>query len=749
LSLANHEKLVSASYARCFAMRTALDPGWRSIGSLVKGAPRLACCLLAAYGISEYIGIARLSNDSTYQVIRYEIRGNTILDPEATSKVFVNAIGPAVSLGCICRALASLRQAYRERGWDEVTVTLPEQRLTNGIVCIEVVERASRNLLLFAATQTNPTPTTYSNRSAPPTFEIRRFEVTGDTLLGPREIERVLNPATGRPVTLEEVRQAAASLQRAYRERGYVTVAVTVPSQRLTNATVRLAVTEGKLASIQVVGNRYFGSNNIARALPSLRTNTLLNSQVLQRELDLANQNRDRQIYPIIGPGPDPGTSALALRVKDRLPLHANLEMDNYSTPGTPDLRVNFAVQYNDLWQYEHQFGLTYSFSPQQLKSAGDLPDFGFNQPLISSYSAFYRIPIRGNGTVSDQIANSTAFGYQEATHQFRLPPAQAQSEWVIYASASSSDTGVKWSAPAVVSQNSLLSIVSQDSGENLTANQNVGSQFRFPLVSRDHSSWSAFAGADYKRSALTRLNTNNFFLTAITTNIFGAETNRSVASTAQPAVNQAVVYFPLNAGLEFAETDTSGSAAMNAGLSGNLAGGSADCAGMAYSKQAKVLFAKAILGARRDQELPGGMALLARANGQAATGALINSEQLAIGGINSARGYYEGDEYGDAGWCGSLELRSPYFATRVAALRRSVPAWVRASVFTDFGQRFLLEPAVDNTSARRLWGAGFGLSANINNHVDARMVIAWPLLQSANSLPGDVRAYFTIGCQF
>ena len=48
-----------------------------------------------------------------------------------------------------------------------------------------------------------------------------------------------------------------------------------------------------------------------------------INSHVFQRELDLANANRDRQVYPVIGPGLEPGTSELTLKVKDRFPLHA------------------------------------------------------------------------------------------------------------------------------------------------------------------------------------------------------------------------------------------------------------------------------------------------------------------------------------------------------------------------------------------------------------------------------------------
>src|SRR6202012_365318 len=121
-------------------------------------------------------------------------------------------------------------------------------------------------------------------------------------------------------------------LQKAYHDRGYVTIAVGLPQQKLTNATVKIQVTEGWLESIDVKGNRYFSSNNVMRALPSLHTNILLNGNVLQAELNRANINQDRQIYPFICPGPDPGSSALTLNVKDQLPLHGKLDLNNQAT---------------------------------------------------------------------------------------------------------------------------------------------------------------------------------------------------------------------------------------------------------------------------------------------------------------------------------------------------------------------------------------------------------------------------------
>ena len=194
---------------------------------------------------------------------------------------------------------------------------------------------------------------------------------------------------------------------------------------------------------------------------------------------------------------------------------------------------------------------------------------------------------------------------------------------------------------------------------------------------------------------------------------------------------------------------DKSGLTSLGFGLSGNFLGSTGDFQKIAYNTNAQGSYLKATFSASRDQKLPAGCSLYSRANAQAASGALIGNEQFALGGMNSVRGYYEGDQYGDSGWSSSLELRSPYFATHVAGLTQSVATWVRACLFTDFGQRFLMESNAGVNSDLWLWGAGFGLSANMNNYLETRVVVAWPLLDSVNTARGEPHAYFTIGGQF
>lgn len=684
-----------------------------------------------------------------YDVRHFIVRGNTTLPVEKIDEILGAAAGPVVSLEQLQKALAQLQTAYRERGLDLATVTLPQQLLTDGAVTVHINEGLTPLATGKASPSAESTPSPTAAAPAGPVFEVKRYEVAGNTLLRPETIDQVLTNATGPVVTLPQIQKALGELQLAYRERGFATVSVSLPQQQLANGVVKVQVTEGALVDIQVVGNRHFTSNNVMQALPSLRTNQLLNSRVFQRELDIANQNRDRQIYPTIGPGPEPGTSALTLRVKDRLPLHGRIDVNNHSTPGTPEWRVNASAQYNNLWQRDHQMGLSYGFTPEAFKSGGLVSDFLLNRPLIANYGGYYRLPFGTAESVAEQINSSAAFGYDEATRQFRLPPAGARPDLSFFASGSSSDTGVQLSRASVVSQTPLLTIVSQDSGQNLTVNESAGSRLSVPLVLSDTKRWSFSGGPDWKRYSLESFNTNNFIITTVVTNAQGSQTIESRVASPQPARRNEVNYLPLSIGADYSQSDKQGTFAANFGLSGNFLGGADDFAAAAYSADAKATYGKASLSLTRDQKVFTDWSLLLRASGQAASGPLISNEQFALGGLNSVRGYFEGDQYGDAGWFGSAELRTPFLATRLPAWANTVPVWLRASVFMDYGQRFLMDSPAGGKSLLPLWGTGVGVSANINNHVDLRITVGWPLLDSPNKDAGEPRAYFSIGGQF
>ena len=467
-------------------------------------------------------------------------------------------------------------------------------------------------------------------------------------------------------------------------------------------------------------------------------------------EVEYASEFRYRN--PVIGPGPDPGTSALQLKVKDRFPMHVHLELNNQSTPGTPELRLNAAVQYNNLWDLEHQAGLQYSFSPEKQKLQDIYSSNPFDSPLIANYSGYYRMPLGGLPSVQEEInANPSSFGYSEVTHQFRLPPAAGHADLTFYASRATADTGIQYGPLALVSSTTNITVTTQTSGENFTLNENLGTRLSLPLpeIAGVRSTFSV--GVDFKRYRLTSFNTNNFYEsieTSISPPVFVNSTN----SPGNPTRFASVDYLPFNVGLDTAIPDKLGMTFFNANVSFNVLhalSGNSDFANAAYTTNARSHYVTVNMGVSREQKIFKDWSILFRANGQWAAGPLISNEQFAMGGTMGVRGYREGEVYGDSGWRVTVEPRTPLF--NLHAVNRggtAVPFLLRGSVFVDYSQ-IAAEPEAGFNHVLRFCGAGFGVTGQIENHLDARFTVAWPLLGVNAITPGATRVYFGLGLQF
>ena len=588
------------------------------------------------------------------------------------------------------------------------------------------------------AAETNAPPATNA-----PGFEVRGYAIEGNTLLEPKVLHEILDKRTGPSVTFDDIRAGLAEMQMAFRQRGYVTVSVGLPQQRLTNGIVKIHVTEGRLAEITLAHNHFFSSNNIMAELPSLQSNTLLNNLVLQQELDHANENRDRQIYPEIVPGPEPGTSSLRLNIKDRIPLHARLEVDNYSTPGTPEFRVNNSIQYNNLWQLNHQIGLQYSFSPESYKSGNE--SF-YDLPSIANYSAFYRLPIASlDEEMPERSVDVGDFGYDEVSKRFRPPPLSGNPEVVVYASRSDSDTGLDLVSDSILNNvvsNSTLIIEKKLFQQTISVNEDVGFRFSAPLPDFDDVSSTFTAGLDHKG-----FRSRSLQLTVLLASING-----------QPAVNlpstnrtsDEVNYLPFAVGWSGSRSDKWGNTSFNVNSSFNfasLAHNQNDFRTVAGSPHATGNYFISTAGASREQKLFDNIGLRVSADGQWANQPLINNEQFGLGGNAGVRGYRDGQEYGDTGWRVLVEPHTQL--SNIGMLAGNVPVYARFSLFTDYGAVYHIDPTAGTPGSIPLWGAGFSFSGTMGEHADFRLTFGMPLLSAPGIRAYDRRIAFFFAMQF
>jgi hemolysin activation/secretion protein len=672
----------------------------------------------------------------------YRIEGNTVLSPEEFG-MLSNYTGK-VDFARVREGLDKLQFHYRDLGFSNVIVTLPEQKFTNGLVRIKIagIGADTESDLADAITNLFTAP-----ESRKPTIEVRGYRIEGNTALPVEEFSFLTN-YTGE-VSFVRIREGLGKLQLRYRELGFPTISVTLPQQKLTNGIVRVKVIEGKISDIVVTGNGYYSAENIRRALPSLTTNILINTKWFQPELDRANLNQDRQIYPVIAPGLEPGTTELTLKVKDQLPLHGHMAINDYSTPNTPLLRLDTALQYDNLWQRDHQVGIDYNFSPQEMKSG----NYNFyDEPMVASYSGYYRLPLGfGQGLRENYDNLPVTFGYDEATHRFNLPPATGNPDLIFYASRANSDTPVLYGPLKTIFTNSLAEISQQSAQHTPTINDDAGTRLTMPLRDFLGIKSSVQLGFDYKSYQAETYSTNLTYFKLYAIDSFGNRVLVTNQTIRLPSNSQkSLFYLPLSLRWTGTRPDKTGSTSFSVGENfflQALASARSDFQAAAGSPQAGGNYTTINAGLVRLQNLPGNWSALFNANGQWASEPLISNEQFALGGLSGVRGYQAGESYGDTGWRTQFDLRAPpvnvgYFPTQDG----EVPAYLRCSVFMDYGEAYRLDSTL---AAIRQWGTGAGFYLTAGSHFDARLTLAYALLATPTTPAGGIQAYFSVGYQF
>ncbi len=194
---------------------------------------------------------------------------------------------------------------------------------------------------------------------------IQEYRVTGTKHLTEQEVGEAVYPFLGPERTPDDVEQARAALEKAYRDKGYQTVTVEVPQQHIRRGVVMLKAVENKVGRLRVKGSRFFDQDDIKRKAPSLAEGKVPNFNDVTRDILALNTLADRRVTPELRPGVEPGTVDIDLVVKDTFPLHGNVELNNRASPDTTDLRLNGSVSYNNLWQRGHSVGASFQISPQ------------------------------------------------------------------------------------------------------------------------------------------------------------------------------------------------------------------------------------------------------------------------------------------------------------------------------------------------------------------------------------------------
>jgi hemolysin activation/secretion protein len=201
-------------------------------------------------------------------------------------------------------------------------------------------------------------------------FDIDDFAVQGAAKLPEINIEEAIYPFLGPNKSADDVEKARAALEKAYHDKGYQTVSVSVPEQNTQRKVITLKVTELKVGRLRVKNSRYFDLDKIKDRAVSLKEGSVPNFNEVTKDIVALNQWPDRRVTPALRAGVTPGTVDVDLNVEDTAPIHGSLEVNNRQSPNTTETRINATVHYDDLWQLGHSVSFSYQVAPQRPNDA-------------------------------------------------------------------------------------------------------------------------------------------------------------------------------------------------------------------------------------------------------------------------------------------------------------------------------------------------------------------------------------------
>lgn len=252
--------------------------------------------------------------------------------------------------------------------------------------------------------------------SPSPKFDIQRFEVVGDTVLGDTAVQATVAPFIGKQKDFADIQRALEALEGAYRQRGYGVIKVRLPEQDITRGVVRFNIISPKIGKVIVDGNEHFSTENVRRSLPAVKEGETPNSSEIARNLQIGAEHPVKQTSVLLRSGAVEDLVDVNVRVKDDNPWRLVATLDNSGTDATGYYRMGLGYQHTNLFDRDHSLSLQYITSPTKLKEVAiygfgyRIPYYGLNG-VLDIYGGYSDVDSGTVGGLFDVKGKGTVFG--------------------------------------------------------------------------------------------------------------------------------------------------------------------------------------------------------------------------------------------------------------------------------------------------------------------------------------------------
>jgi len=217
---------------------------------------------------------------------------------------------------------------------------------------------------------------------------VKRIVFEGNKVISTEELSAAVKDYLGQPLTMEEMGELTDQITMVYQEKGFILARAYLPEQEIADGELKIAIAEGRLGKIKVVGDTPYHDRVVKRYFGSQEKLGVVKESELEKGLVLSNEIRKTKTDIVLKEGEKPGEVDMAVNVKDShvltFGLDAGLDYNNFGSRFTSRNRFGGTVNI-----YDHFWG-------SELRVRGVVGDSIDDSALVTGD---WRIPINRLGT--------------------------------------------------------------------------------------------------------------------------------------------------------------------------------------------------------------------------------------------------------------------------------------------------------------------------------------------------------------
>jgi hemolysin activation/secretion protein len=206
--------------------------------------------------------------------------------------------------------------------------------------------------LAQAGTPVPAAPAAAASAPAAPSFVLREINLPPTQAVPRRDLEALLQPYLGKPLTQADLRAMVERVKLLYEERGFGLAAIGLPTQDVTRGTLTLAIVEPRIGRVSFAAGEQppLAETRVQRVLKrhGVDNGSDLNVNALDRAMFALNDLPGVAAKATLGASGDEGAYDLVVETEPRRAWEAQLELDNHGSSSSGKYRLGGVARWNN-----------------------------------------------------------------------------------------------------------------------------------------------------------------------------------------------------------------------------------------------------------------------------------------------------------------------------------------------------------------------------------------------------------------